>query len=75
VGPCHHGFAHPRIADGEDGLHMWREAANTLNKQSRTANKGWSSRRGFGEGLTTPHRKELVCYQTSRRASDLGGYF
>jgi hypothetical protein len=26
----------------------WRIAANILNKQSRTANKGWSYRLGFG---------------------------
>jgi len=24
-GPCQHGMADPRIADGGDGLHMWTE--------------------------------------------------
>jgi hypothetical protein len=28
----------------------WRVAANTLNKQSRTADKGWSSSLGVGRG-------------------------
>jgi hypothetical protein len=37
---------------------MWRVAANKLNKQSRTAEKGWSSRLGLGEGLTIPLRKK-----------------
>jgi hypothetical protein len=37
--------------------------ANILNKQLRTANKGWSSGLGLGEGLANPHRKR-------RRASD-----
>ena len=31
-----------------------RVAANKLNKQSRTADEGWSSSLGVGEVLTTP---------------------
>jgi hypothetical protein len=31
VGPCHHGMARPRIADGGDGLQIiWSAAANML---------------------------------------------
>jgi hypothetical protein len=42
-------MARPRVADGGGGsLHMWRVAVNMFNKQSRTAEKGWSS--GVGEG-------------------------
>jgi hypothetical protein len=36
--------------DGGDGLQIWRVAANILNKQSRTADKGWSSSLGVGRG-------------------------
>ena len=37
---------------------VWKVATNILNKQSRTADKGWSSSLGgLGEVLTTPHRK------------------
>jgi len=36
-------MACPRVADGKDSLHMWRVAVNILNKQSRTAEKGFSS--------------------------------
>jgi hypothetical protein len=43
-------MARPRVADGGDALRLWREAANILNKQSRTADKGWSSRLGVGRG-------------------------
>ena len=46
---------------------IWRVAANILNKQSRTADKGWSSSLGggvLGEVLTTPHRKNWLCYET-----------
>jgi len=31
-GPCHRGMGHPRIADGGDGLCVWRVAANILSK-------------------------------------------
>jgi hypothetical protein len=48
--PCHHGTARPQVADGGDGLQIWRAAANVLNKHSWTADKGWSSRMGVGRG-------------------------
>jgi hypothetical protein len=48
--PCHHGTARPQVADG-DGLQIWRVVANILNKQSRTADKGWSSSLGVGRGV------------------------
>jgi len=41
VGPCHHGMTRPRIADGGDGLSMWRVSVNILNKQLWTADKRW----------------------------------
>jgi hypothetical protein len=50
-------MARPQVADGGDGLQIWRVAANILNKQSRTADKRWSSSLGLVVGLTTPHRK------------------
>jgi hypothetical protein len=34
--PCHHSMARPQVADGGNTLQVWRVAANTLNKQSRT---------------------------------------
>jgi hypothetical protein len=42
-------------------------AANILNKQSRTADKGWSSSLGLGVGLTTPHRKHFYCCEMFER--------
>jgi hypothetical protein len=48
--PCQHGKARPQVAEGGDGLQIWREAANILNKQSRTADKEWSSSLGVGRG-------------------------
>ncbi|KAJ4428691.1 hypothetical protein ANN_25684 [Periplaneta americana] len=41
-----------------DGLQIWRVAVNILNKQSWTADKGWSS--SLGVGLTTHHRKKQL---------------
>ena len=37
---------------------IWKVAANKLNKQSRTADKGWSSSLELGEALTIPPRKK-----------------
>jgi hypothetical protein len=48
--PCHHGMARPQVADGGDTLQFWRVAANILNKQSWTGDKGWSSSLGVGRG-------------------------
>jgi len=42
-------------------------AGNTMNKQSQ----GRSFSLGLGMGLTTPHRKEVICYEIFRSASDL----
>jgi hypothetical protein len=37
---CHNGMARPQFADGGDVLQFCRAAANILNKQSRTTDKG-----------------------------------
>ena len=45
-----------------------RAAANILNKQSRTADKRWSSSLGdWGEVLTTSHRENYLCYATKHK--------
>jgi hypothetical protein len=49
--------------DGGDSLHICRVAVNILNKQSQTADKGWSSSLGLGKGLTTPHCKKKSLLQ------------
>jgi hypothetical protein len=59
-------MARPQVADGGDVLQIWMVAVNILNKQSRTADKGWSS--SLGVGLTTPHRKKYTCYERSQEA-------
>jgi len=51
-----------RVADGGDGNRAWRVSANILDKQQWTADKGWSSTPGLGEGLTTPHPKKPENY-------------
>jgi hypothetical protein len=43
-----------------------RVAANISNKQSRTAVKGWSSNLA-GRGAATPHRKNLLLRNVSKR--------
>jgi hypothetical protein len=58
-----------------NGLQLWKVAANILNKQSRTADKGGRPAWGLGEVLTTPHRKKLLFYETYGQASDLDRFF
>jgi hypothetical protein len=48
--PCHHGMARPQVADGGEGLQIWRVAGNILNKQSWTADKGLPSSLVVGRG-------------------------
>jgi hypothetical protein len=47
-------IARPQVADGEDGLQLWRIAANALNKQPRENDKGWSSSLWVGRGVNNP---------------------
>jgi hypothetical protein len=56
--PCHHGMARHQVADGGDALQVRRVAANVLNKQSRTADKGGFSSMRLGRGDRTPQRKK-----------------
>jgi hypothetical protein len=51
-------MARPQVVDGGDGLQIWRVAVNILNKQSRTADKGWHSSFGVAQEANNPHRKK-----------------
>ena len=57
----------------EERRPVWRVAANILNKQSRTADKGWSyGFGGLGEVLTNPYCKNVSCYELfTQKVSDL----
>ena len=46
---------------------MWRVAANTFNKKSRTADKVWSCSTGLGQVLTIPHHKKYHVTNRSHR--------
>ena len=54
---CHsqHSMARPL----EEGLPVWKVAANILNEQLRTAEKEWFSGRQLGEVLTTSRCRNL----------------
>jgi hypothetical protein len=71
--PCHHGMARLQIADGGDGLQIWRVAINISNKQSRTADRGWPSILGggglLGTRLNTVH---LRTFNLLRNAESFG---
>jgi hypothetical protein len=50
-GPCRHGMARPQFADGGTASDMEGSCENILNKQSWTADKGWSSGLVVGRGV------------------------
>jgi hypothetical protein len=54
----------PQVTEEGDGLQIWRVAANILNKQSRTNNKGWSYSLGIGHGdnNSSPYKISLLRY-------------
>ena len=54
VGPCQHGMARPQVAGRGTACNVWVADANILNKQSRTADEGWSSSLGVGRGANNP---------------------
>jgi len=51
---------------------IWKAAVNILNKQSQTADKGWSSSLGVGRGAKNSYHKNISCYEMfTQKASDL----
>jgi hypothetical protein len=59
----------PQVADGGDGLQIWRVAASMFNKQSQIANREWLCRLVGWAGADNPHCKYCTCYLIFKRAS------
>jgi hypothetical protein len=55
-------MARPQVADGEEGLQIWRVTVNVLNKQSWAADKGWTSSLGVGRGANnaSPYKSNAL---------------
>jgi hypothetical protein len=60
------------VADGGDDLQIWRLAANALNKQSRTVDKGSSSSFGFWRGYGNEPSGFIKYWQVPEYLSDWG---
>jgi hypothetical protein len=73
--PCHHCMAPPQVADEGDGLQIWRAAANVLNKQSRTVDKGWSSSLTIGRGANNSPQKKKKILRNVTKGLALGRIF
>jgi hypothetical protein len=72
VGPCHYVMVRPQVANGEWSL-IWRVAANTLNKQLRKADNGWSFSLGVGQGANKSSPSKLAMLQNIVQGIGLGG--
>jgi hypothetical protein len=57
MGPYQHVMARPQVADGGDGVQMWKVAAIIMNKQ-RTDDKGWSFNLRAGGGAYSSQQKQ-----------------
>ena len=67
------GYMSPR--HGASSGWEWRNGLQ-YGGQLRIADQGWSSTSGVGLVLTTPHRKNVSCYETFiKQTSDLDWYF
>jgi hypothetical protein len=53
-------MAHRHVADGGDGLQIWRVAANSSNKQSRQSTMGDPPAWELGVKLTTRHHEIIL---------------
>jgi hypothetical protein len=57
-------MARPQVADGGDGLQIWRVFANALNKQSRTDDKSGPVAWGLVEEVQLlTVKKKTACYE------------
>jgi hypothetical protein len=54
-------MARPQVADGGDGLQIWRVAADILNQQLRSADQSRPAAWGLGVDLTTHPKKKNIC--------------
>jgi hypothetical protein len=59
----------------EEQLPIWKAAANILNKQSQTAERGGPPAWWLDEFLTNPHHKSVPCYKPFTSALDLDSSF
>jgi hypothetical protein len=62
-------MARPQVADGGDGLQIWRVAATMLNKQSQIANSELLCRLEGWAAADNPHCKYCTCCLIFKRAS------
>jgi hypothetical protein len=70
--PCQKDIARSQTAEGVEGLQKRRVAANILNKQSRTADKGWYSSLWVGLGASNFSQQELHMLRNISQSLELG---
>jgi hypothetical protein len=64
-------MAHVRVANGGDGLQVWRVAAISSGQPTRGGPIAWD----LGERLVTPHRKNSILLRNVIQGLDLDGFF
>ena len=67
VDPCHNGMVRPQVSAGGMASRYGRYLKNILNKQSRTADKGWSSSLGVGRGTNNSSPQKLKHVKSNKQ--------
>jgi len=70
--PCHHVIASPHFVDGNDNLQMWTVAANLLNRQASTYDKGWFFGMGIESGPNNSLAIVMKCYTDNQPSNNSG---
>jgi hypothetical protein len=65
-------MARSQVADGGGSLQFWRVAANILNKQLRTVDKGWSSSFGVERGANNSSLEKINLLRKATRNLEPG---
>jgi hypothetical protein len=71
----HNGTVRPRVGSGGDGFQILRIASNISNKQSLTADKGWSSSLEVSPENDNSSPYKPVCYEMLQDLDRLFGAF
>jgi hypothetical protein len=75
IGHYHHSMVHPWVAYGGDRPQIWSAAANILNKQLQTVDRGWCSSLVVGQQADNYLLLKISLYKMLHRGLDLGRFF
>jgi hypothetical protein len=64
----------PQVADGGDGLQIWRVTTNILNKHLRKADDGWSSSLDIERGSNNSSAQQTISLRNITQDLEIGWF-